>query len=185
MSERPRYTIIAPIYNEEGNIQLLYDRIRQVMDSTGEPWELITINDGSRDGVLAVVNVELSHAVFVPAIARTMQSALDNWAMVEPHLKSVAAMLEAEQLPDAFPFDQKQAHSPLPRAYQWSEGSVYLAHLERCRRATNRDLPQSLYTEIGMYQGGSDGFFPPQAPIPVRDDSWDIDSRGRHLRNYR
>src|SRR5690606_6793989 len=82
--------------------------------------------------------------------------------------------LEAEQLPDAFPFDQKQAHSPLPRAYQWSEGSVYLAHLERCRRATNRDLPQSLYTEIGMYQGGSDGFFPPQAPIPVRDDSWDI-----------
>lgn len=137
--------------------------------------KLATLNDGSRDGVLVVVSSDLQRAVRAPGIAQTMQAALDRWAEVEPLLRQVFARLEAGKETDAFDFDERAAHSPLPRAYQWSEGSVYMVHLERCRRATNRELPQSLYTEIGMYQGGSDGFLAPRAPIPVRDTAWDVD----------
>lgn len=137
--------------------------------------KLATLKDGTRDGKLVVVSADLSRAVEVPAVARTLQAALDDWKAVEPRLKEVYRALDAGSAREAFSFEQKQAHSPLPRAYQWSEASVYLVHLERCRRATNRDLPQSLYTEIGMYQGGSDGFLPPQDPIPLLEEDWDLD----------
>jgi fumarylacetoacetate (FAA) hydrolase len=137
--------------------------------------KLSTLQDGTRDGRLVVVSRDLARAIEVPAIARTMQAALDNWTRNEPELKRVFAALEAGPVEGQFPFNEDHAHSPLPRAYQWCEGSVYLVHLERCRRATNRELPQILYQEIGMYQGGSDSFLAPHAPIPVRDDNWDVD----------
>jgi len=75
----------------------------------------------------------------------------------------------------SFAFDERIMHSPLPRAYQWCEASVWIAHLERCRRATNRDLPPQLYCEIGMYQGGSDSFVGPHDPMICADDNWDAD----------
>ncbi len=137
--------------------------------------KLASLKEGGRDGTLVVVSRDLSRAARVPAIARTMQAALDDWARCEALLEAAYDQLESGMLPGAFPFDETQAHSPLPRAYQWSEGSVYIVHLERCRRATKRELPQSLYTEIGMYQGGSDNFVGPRDPMITPDDQWDPD----------
>ena len=137
--------------------------------------KLATLKGRGRDGRLVVVSRDLRRAVAVPQIAPTLQAALDEWGVCEPALKEIYAALEAGPVAGEIPFDESAAHSPLPRAYQWSEGSVYLVHLERCRRATNRELPQALYTEIGMYQGGSDGFLAPHDPIPLRDPTWDLD----------
>ena len=137
--------------------------------------KLATLKDGGRDGTLVVVSRDLALAVAVPSIAATLQRALEDWDTAAPRLGEVYAQLNAGVLRDSFPFDQRKAHSPLPRAYQWCEASVWIAHLERCRRATNRDLPAQLYTEIGMYQGGSDSFVGPRDPIVCPDDDWDAD----------
>lgn len=137
--------------------------------------KLATLQDGTRDGRLTVVSRDLTRAVAVPSIAPTLQAALDEWRVKSPALQDTFEALERGTVAGEFAFDETQAHSPLPRAYQWCEASVYLVHLERCRRATKRELPALLYEEIGMYQGGSDSFLPPRAPIPVFDDAWDID----------
>lgn len=137
--------------------------------------KLATLKSQNRDGTLVVVSQDLTKAVAVPEIAPTMQFALENWATCEAALDDVYDRLTDGNIPDALAFDQEQAHSPLPRAYQWCEASVWLSHLERCRKATNRDLPQSLYTDIGMYQGGSDSFVPPRSPMYCADESWDAD----------
>jgi fumarylacetoacetate (FAA) hydrolase len=130
---------------------------------------------GGRDGTLVVVSKDLKSAVAVPQIAATMQAALDRWAETESKLEAVYEQLNAGKVADAFGFDQKAVHSPLPRSYQWCEGSVWISHLERCRKSTKRELPQSLYTEIGMYQGGSDSFVPPQSPMYCTDEELDPD----------
>jgi fumarylacetoacetate (FAA) hydrolase len=140
--------------------------------------KLATLRTGGRDGTLVVVSADLSLAAAVPDIAPTLQNALDRWAEVEQPLRHVYAALNAGLATDAFEFDESATHSPLPRAYQWCEASVYITHLERCRKSTNRELPQSLYTEIGMYQGGSDGFVPPHSPMLCFDDGWDADVEG-------
>jgi len=137
--------------------------------------KVATFKCGGRDGTLLVVSEDLALAVAVPEIAPTLQSALDRWADCEGPLGDVYAALNAGVRTDAFPFRPEEAHSPLPRAYQWSEGSVWIVHLERCRRSTNRDLPQSLYTEVGMYQGGSDSFVGPRDPMRCPDDALDPD----------
>ncbi|UUZ73954.1 fumarylacetoacetate hydrolase family protein [Polaromonas sp. P1(28)-8] len=137
--------------------------------------KLATLNDGHRDGTLIVVSRDLQSAIEVPHIAKTLQSALEEWVRCEPALEEVYEQLNSGTSTQAFTFDQRSAHSPLPRAYQWCEASVWMSHLERCRKSTNRDLPQSLYTEIGMYQGGSDSFVPPHSPMICADDSWDAD----------
>jgi fumarylacetoacetate (FAA) hydrolase len=137
--------------------------------------KLATLKDGTRDGALVLVSHDLRQAVSASAVAPTLQAALDDWREAEPALRALSEALNGGCAPGAFPFEQAKAHSPLPRAFQWCEASVYLVHLERCRRATNRELPAALYTEIGMYQGGSDGFIGPYDPIRVRDESWDID----------
>ncbi len=123
--------------------------------------KLATLKNGSRDGALVVVSKDLTRAVEARALAPTLQVALDSWSSVEPGLKNLYNALNAGKAPNAFSFGESKAHSPLPRAYQWCEASVYLVHLERCRKSTNRDLPKSLYTDIGMYQGGSDNFIGP------------------------
>lgn len=137
--------------------------------------KLASLKAGGRDGTLVVVSRDLAIAAAVPHIAPTLQAALEDWGRCEPALQEAFAQLNAGDIADAFPFDQTLAHSPLPRAYQWSEGSVYIVHLERCRRATNRELPQALYTEIGMYQGGSDSFVGPRDPMYCADEAWDAD----------
>ncbi len=137
--------------------------------------KLATLQTGGRDGTLVVVSADLSQAAAVPDVAPTLQSALERWAEVEQPLRRIYADLNAGRAAGAIAFDERAAHSPLPRAYQWCEASVYITHLERCRKSTNRELPQSLYTEIGMYQGGSDGFVPPHSPMLCFDESWDAD----------
>lgn len=136
--------------------------------------KLASLKEG-RDGKLVVVNRDLRQAVAVADIARTMQAAIDDWASCAPRLQEVSNRLNTGDMPGAFGFDQAQAHAPLPRAYQWCEGSVYLVHLERTRKSTNRELPPSLYTDPGVWQGVSNYFVPPHDPVPVIDDSWDID----------
>ncbi len=137
--------------------------------------KLASLRDGGRDGTLIVVSNDLSTAVAVPQIAATLQAAIEDWARCAPLLEDVFARLNMGAVAGGFAFDEHAVHSPLPRAYLWCEGSVWIAHLERCRKATNRDLPAALYTEIGMYQGGSDNFVPPRAPIICPDDDWDAD----------
>ncbi|MHA3795386.1 fumarylacetoacetate hydrolase family protein [Sphingomonas sp. YL-JM2C] len=135
-----------------------------------------TLDNGPRDGTLVVVSADLGRAMTVPGIARTLQAALDDWARCEPLLEEACRRLDADpHMAGSIAFDQASAHSPLPRAYQWCEASVYITHLERCRRSTGRDLPQQLYTEIGMYQGGSDSFVPPHSPMYCFDEQWDAD----------
>lgn len=136
--------------------------------------KLASLKEG-RDGKLVVVSRGLQHAVAVTDIARTMQDAIDDWASCAPRLQEVSDRLNAGDTPGAFVFDQAQAHAPLPRAYQWCEGSVYLVHLERTRKSTNRELPPSLYTDPGVWQGVSNYFVPPHDPVPLIDDNWDID----------
>lgn len=136
--------------------------------------KLASLKEG-RDGRLVVVSRDLSRAVAVPDIARTMQAALDDWAACAPRLQAVSDRLERGAVAGEFAFDPAMAHAPLPRAYQWCEGSVYLVHLERTRKSTNRELPPQLYTDPGVYQGVSNYFVPPHDPIPVVDDDWDID----------
>ena len=137
--------------------------------------KLATLKAGGRDGTLSVVSQDLHRAVTVPDIASTLQGALDDWRCCVPKLAAVYADLNEGGHCGWFEFDQHAAHSPLPRAYQWCEGSVWIAHLERCRRATQRELPAQLYTEIGMYQGGSDSFCGPFDPMICADDEWDAD----------
>lgn len=130
---------------------------------------------GGRDGKLCVVNRSLTHAVLVPDIAPTMQSALDNWATIAPALQQIYQSMNAQNLPHAFPFDSHQFAAPLPRAYQWADGSAYVNHVELVRKARNAEMPKEFWTDPLMYQGGSDCFLGPNDPIPVIDEAYGID----------
>jgi fumarylacetoacetate (FAA) hydrolase len=137
--------------------------------------KLATLKDGSRDGRLVVVSRDLKSYVGVPKIAATMQHALDNWELVAPRLQQVYAMLNAGEATDVHPFDQQYCHSPLPRAYQWADGSAYINHVELVRKARNAEVPASFYTDPLMYQGGSDSFVGPRDPVYVNSEDWGVD----------
>jgi fumarylacetoacetate (FAA) hydrolase len=137
--------------------------------------KLATLRDGSRDGRLVVVSRDLKHYVHVPKISVTLQHALDNWDLVEPRLREVYAALNAGDAPSAQPFDETLCHSPLPRAYQWADGSAYINHVELVRKARNAEVPASFYTDPLMYQGGSDSFIGPRDPIYAMSEDWGID----------
>jgi fumarylacetoacetate (FAA) hydrolase len=128
-----------------------------------------------RDGRLIVVSRDFSRAVAVPDIAPTLQAALDSWADVAPRLHERALALEAGQAPNAFPFDAAQCTAPLPRAYQWADGSAYVVHVELVRKARGAELPPSFWTDPLIYQGGSDNFIGANDPILVADESSGID----------
>lgn len=137
--------------------------------------KLATLREGGRDGTLVVVSRDLTRAVRVPQIARTLQQALDDWAEAEPKLRAVARALEATRLEEEFPFDPSACHSPLPRAYQWADGSAYVNHVELVRRARGAEMPPEFRTDPLMYQGGSDSFLGPTEDIPLEDESWGCD----------
>ncbi|MEG1115130.1 MAG: fumarylacetoacetate hydrolase family protein, partial [Janthinobacterium sp.] len=137
--------------------------------------KLATLKNGSRDGALILVSRDLRQYQRVAAIAPTLQAALDNWDAVAPKLEQAYAALNAGQAPDAQPFDAKQCHSPLPRAYQWADGSAYINHVELVRKARNAEVPASFYTDPLMYQGGSDSFIGPRDPIFALSEEWGID----------
>src|SRR3569832_335760 len=137
--------------------------------------KLATLKLGGRDGTLVVVSRDLSRCKRVPAIARTLQAALDEWETAAPRLEEVYRALNHGKDEDAQPFDQTQCHSPLPRAYQWADGSAYLNHVELVRKARGSDMPASFRTDPLMYQGGSDSFVGPRDPICAMSEEWGID----------
>lgn len=127
-----------------------------------------------RDGRLVVVSPDLRRCTPVPHIAPTLQAALDEWPLLAPRLQAVSDELTAGRLAGEA-LDPAALAPPLPRAYQWCEGSSYLVHLERTRASTGRTLPPELYHEPGVWQGTSNHFVAAQGAIPVVDDAWDID----------
>ena len=137
--------------------------------------KLATYKDGSRDGQLVVVSRDLQTAHYATGIAARLQQALDDWGFISPQLQDLYETLNSGKARHAFPFDPKQCMAPLPRAYQWADGSAYINHVELVRLARNSQVPENYYTEPLMYQGGSDDFLGPNdAPQFVTED-WGID----------
>ncbi|MER1968020.1 fumarylacetoacetate hydrolase family protein [Castellaniella sp. GW247-6E4] len=137
--------------------------------------KLATLKDQTRDGQLVVVSRDLSLCIPVPDLAPTLQAALDDWDACAPGLREVYDWLNAGEAPGAVPFDPADCHSPLPRAYQWADGSAYLNHVELVRKARNSTVPESFFSDPLMYQGGSDAFIGPRDPIIADTEDWGID----------
>jgi fumarylacetoacetate (FAA) hydrolase len=137
--------------------------------------KLATYRDGTRDGRLVVVSSNLEQAVYVTDVAPTMQAALDDWDTLEPYLRARCRSLDAGALAGAFPFDAAMCMAPLPRAYQWADGSAYLNHVELVRKARGAPMPPELYESPLMYQGGSDTMLGATDPIVCPDESFGID----------
>jgi fumarylacetoacetate (FAA) hydrolase len=139
--------------------------------------KLATLKDGTRDGRLAVVSRDLTRCADASFLAPTLQGALDDWKRIAPHLEALAESLEHGSVP-AERFHEHDAHSPLPRAFQWADGSAYVNHVELVRKARNAEMPASFWTDPLMYQGGSDSFLAPRDPILMADEAWGIDMEG-------
>lgn len=136
---------------------------------------LATLRQGGRDGTLILVDRGGRRGVRAAGVAPTLQAALDDWERAAPELEALQQRLDRGETVEAFPLDPAQLAAPLPRAYQWADGSAYLPHVERVRRARGAEMPASLLTDPLMYQGGSDGFLAPTDPIPLLDESWGLD----------
>jgi len=136
--------------------------------------KLATLKNGSRDGALVLVSRDLAQCADVSDIAPALQSALDDWDTILPRLLQRAADLEAGNV-ISVQFDQTICESPLPRAYQWLDGSAYLNHVELVRKARGATVPESFYSDPLMYQGGSDTFIGPRDPIVAVSESHGID----------
>jgi fumarylacetoacetate (FAA) hydrolase len=132
---------------------------------------------GGRDGRLVVVSNDLAWFTEAHHIAPTLQAAMDHWEGLEPALRGLAESLELGAVPRER-FHEHQAASPLPRAYQWADGSAYVNHVALVRQARGAEMPQSFWTDPLMYQGGSDGFLGPRDPIRLPDQSWGLDLEG-------
>ncbi len=136
-----------------------------------------TYRNDTRDGQLMMVSRDLSRACSLKDIAPTMQYALDNWAQVESELKNVYEQLNDNQL-NAEAFSPQRCESPLPRAYQWADGSAYVNHVELVRKARGAEMPESFWSDPLMYQGGSDDFIGPMEDIILPSDEWGVDFEG-------
>ena len=126
--------------------------------------KLATYKDGSRDGQLVVVSRDLSTAHYASGIATRLQQLLDDWGFISPQLEELSQTLNHGKARHAFAFEPEKCMAPLPRAYQWADGSAFINHVELVRKARNAEVPESFYTDPLMYQGGSDDF------IGARDD---------------
>ncbi|MBV8978898.1 MAG: fumarylacetoacetate hydrolase family protein [Alphaproteobacteria bacterium] len=131
-----------------------------------------------RDGALVVVSRDLKRCVHAEPIASTLQQALDHWPESAPRLARISDLLNDGAVAGEMAFDPKNCAAPLPRAYQWADGSAYVTHVELVRKARGADMPPSYWTDPLMYQGGSDGFLGPRDPIVCADESWGIDFEG-------
>jgi len=136
--------------------------------------KLASIKSG-RDGRLCVVSRDLSNAVDVPQIAATLQSAIENWTDVVASLDEVYQALNSGDVAGAFEVNPADFAAPLPRAYQWADGSAYVNHVELVRKARGAVMPDAFWTDPLMYQGGSDGFIGPTDDIVAADPAWGID----------
>ncbi|WP_120495495.1 fumarylacetoacetate hydrolase family protein [Kiloniella sp. EL199] len=137
--------------------------------------KLATYKNGTRDGELVVVSRDLKRCVKATTIAPTLQSALDDWNNVSTSLEELYQSLNNGDLPDILDFEEPACSSPLPRSYQWADGSAYVNHVELVRKARGAELPDSFWTDPLMYQGGSDSFIGPRDDIPLSSESWGID----------
>ena len=137
--------------------------------------KLATINDGTRDGQLAVVSRDLKTAHLADGIAPTLQAALDDWAFIAPQLDDLYQALNSARAARSFEFDPANCMAPLPRAYQWVDGSAYVNHVELVRKARGAEMPASFWEEPLMYQGGSDDLAGPRDDIVLAYEEWGID----------
>jgi len=137
--------------------------------------KLATYKDGSRDGQLVVVSRDLATAHYATGIAGKLQQALDDWGFIAPQLQDLYEALNAGKARHAFPFEPERCMAPLPRAYQWADGSAYINHVELVRAARKAEVPQTFYTDPLMYQGGSDDFLGPCDDVVVPSEDFGID----------
>ncbi len=137
--------------------------------------KLATYKDGTRDGHLVVVSRDLATAHYATGIAAHLQQVLDDWGFLSPQLQDLGDQLNAGRARHAFPFDPAQCMAPLPRAYQWADGSAYLNHVELVRAARHAEVPATFYTDPLMYQGGSDDFIGPRDDVLVPSEAFGID----------
>jgi fumarylacetoacetate (FAA) hydrolase len=137
--------------------------------------KLATLKAGGRDGTLVVVSRDLSTAVTAGEISPTLQLVLDNWDALAPRLEEVYARLNDGRMNDTFDLDMEDLAAPLPRAYQWLDGSAYLPHVERVRKARGAEMPPSFQHDPLMYQGCSDAFIGPRDSVLVADEAFGID----------
>lgn len=139
--------------------------------------KLATQKNGTRDGRLVVVSKDLTRCCGAENIAPTLQAALDDWENCAPKLEALYRDVEHQAVP-CERFHENDAHSPLPRAYQWADGSAYINHVELVRKARGAEVPESFYSDPLMYQGGSDAFLGPRDDIPLGDPKWGCDMEG-------
>ncbi|WP_442756221.1 fumarylacetoacetate hydrolase family protein [Methylocystis sp. JAN1] len=132
---------------------------------------------GGRDGRLVVVSRDLTHATLADDIAPTLQAALDDWESAAPKLTALAEQVEAETTA-LFRFRERDCASPLPRAFQWADGSAYVNHVALVRRARGADIPENFWTDPLIYQGGSDAFLGPRDAVPLLDQAYGLDLEG-------
>ena len=137
--------------------------------------KLATLKDGSRDGQLVCVSRDLSLVHYATGIATRLQQVLDDWNFISPQLEDLYATLNGGKSRHAFAFDARQCMAPLPRAYQWADGSAYINHVELVRKARGATVPESFYTDPLMYQGGSDDFIGPTDDACFGSEAWGID----------
>jgi fumarylacetoacetate (FAA) hydrolase len=139
--------------------------------------KLATLKNGARDGRLVVVSKDLTRATDAASVAPTLQAALDDWQHIAARLEQLAQQVEIGSVP-TFRFHEHECESPLPRAYQWADGSAYINHVELVRKARGAEVPESFYDDPLMYQGGSDAFLGPRDAIPLGDVAWGCDMEG-------
>ena len=137
--------------------------------------KLATYKDGSRDGQLVVVSRDLTTAHYATGIANKLQQVLDDWNFMSPQLQDLYEALNSGKARHAFPFEPAQCMAPLPRAYQWADGSAFINHVELVRKARNSEVPETFYTDPLMYQGGSDDFSGPTGDVVVASEAFGID----------
>ena len=137
--------------------------------------KLATYKDGSRDGQLVVVSRDLTTAHYASGIATKLQQVLDDWNFLSPQLEDLSQTLNQGKARHAFPFDPKLCMAPLPRAYQWADGSAYMNHVELVRASRNSEVPANFYEDPLMYQGGSDDFLGPCDDVVCPSTDFGID----------
>lgn len=139
--------------------------------------KLATLKSDCRDGRLVVVSKDLAWCADASTVAPTLQAALDDWDRCEGALKDLSAALDKGSVPKER-FHERDALSPLPRAFQWADGSAYVNHVELVRKARGAEMPDTFWTDPLIYQGGSDAFLPPRGDIPLGDEAWGCDFEG-------
>ncbi len=139
--------------------------------------KLASLKDGGRDGRLVVVSDDLAWCTDARLVAPSLQAALDDWTHAAPKLDALARSLASGAVPKER-FHEHDCAAPLPRAYQWADGSAYVNHVALVRRARGAEMPESFWTDPLMYQGGSDGFLGPRDDIPLADEAFGCDLEG-------